>query len=169
MKPSLPYTPGSATSKLAAEFVADGADDFAKRIWMFFVSRGPQGATGDEVEDAFGTQTSSPTARTHELKYSGLIVPHPKGERRLTRNACLAEVFVVNPGLDFDTHFRRPQRRRSQERADARRAGTRHEAVRHGSASCSSRRRMVCLRQRHTTMVESFHADHSVRYACTTN
>jgi hypothetical protein len=114
MSESLPYTPGSSTSKAAANSAARGANRTAYRIYLQIVDSGQEGMTRDELVECFqalGVEYSSVTARCTALTFSGLVTEGP--DTRLTRSGNPAVVLRAVPGKDFTTSFRSPPRKKA--------------------------------------------------------
>lgn len=69
-----------------------------------FVAAQPDGATCDECLAALHLTHQSASARYHELKALGLIVPNGK-KRRTRSGAAVASVHVVAPNADFNDYL----------------------------------------------------------------
>jgi hypothetical protein len=103
----LPYVPGSATSRAAAQAAVPQSKIDARLIFDFIKSRSITGVIADEVITYFDGQIehSTVTARIKGLKDSRLLVAHPNDLVRKTRKNRDARVFVVPAGADF-TNYR---------------------------------------------------------------
>lgn len=94
--PTLNFHHGNQESNEAFESVTPAARAAQlARVVAYIGSRGPLGATSDEVEAALGLLHQGCSARFTDAKRKGLIAEN--GLRRPTRSGRWAKVFVVPP------------------------------------------------------------------------
>lgn len=89
----VPFTPGSETSRAAAEFILPHIDTFRKKVLWLLVRSGEHGMTDQEVEGVIGCVRSTNQARRLELQRDGLVAD--SGRTRLTPSGCKATVWVA--------------------------------------------------------------------------
>lgn len=90
-----PPSNGVFTSDLAAAQIASVSGHLRQVIYDYIASRGPLGATSQEVEIALGIVAQTVTPRVLELRRLGLL--WPSGECRRTRSGRKAQVWVACP------------------------------------------------------------------------
>lgn len=90
-----PPSNGVITSDLAAAQIEPVSGHLRQIIYDFINSRGPLGATSQEVEIALGIVAQTVTPRVLELRKMGLICH--SGEFRPTRSGRKAQVWVACP------------------------------------------------------------------------
>jgi len=88
-----PYVEGSDTSKEAAESMKPKGPHLRRMVFQYLLSRGPSGATDDEVETALGLRHQTASARRRELVLAEKV--EDSGERRRTSSGRSAAVWVV--------------------------------------------------------------------------
>lgn len=84
---------GNAESVAAHASILPAKETLRRKVIAFVRSRGPQGATSDEIELALGLPHQTVSARITEAKAGGDLAP--SGLRRLTRSGRSAAVLVV--------------------------------------------------------------------------
>lgn len=104
---SLPYVPGSETSKDAADFARGRAVSCRRQILNFIQEKGPFGATIEEAVFGLKMKTQTVSARMGELFTEGYILKN--GNKRLTVSKCEAEVYIFNHG-ERVKQYKRPTR-----------------------------------------------------------
>lgn len=104
MSESLPYVPGSDTSKTAAEMAAPDAARARKMVFDFIVKQGD--ATDDEVKAGIADHQGH-SARRRELELTGWV--RKAGKRRQTRAGKPAEVYEPVPEDERDAHAAKAQ------------------------------------------------------------
>ena len=87
------FVQGSDTSEEAASRVAKGAPTKRAQVLEYLQSRGLDGSTDYEVEQALKMPHQSASARRRELVLSGAV--KDSGRRRETRGGFTATVWVV--------------------------------------------------------------------------
>jgi hypothetical protein len=95
---TLPYTPGSVTSKAAAKSMVAPAKNLRQRVWRFIASQGDYGATSDEINVHLGIPNSC-TTRVTELVRLGRIVRTK--DTRPTRSGRAAHIHKAVPKDDW--------------------------------------------------------------------
>lgn len=90
-----PHVRGSATSKAAADSVAECAGNLRDRVRTCIADTGAAGMTCDEIETALELRHQTASARIVELVASGAILK--TNRTRLTRSGRAAAVYVVAP------------------------------------------------------------------------
>lgn len=109
---SLPYTPGSATSKTAAQSMVKHAPNQRQRVWQY-VDEQEEGATCDEIEVALGMHHASVATRVMELRDMGRL--KKTLDTRLTRKNRPAAVHVaVDPHWWPTTGWGKVPRKKSE-------------------------------------------------------
>ncbi len=91
----LPFQAHSTTSRQAAKKARRRSKLDRVRVLEYVRSRGPLGATSDEVQRRLHLAHQTGSARVAELLKQGFIVE--SGRRRLTVRGCLADVLVEAP------------------------------------------------------------------------
>lgn len=96
-RPPLPPTGWASTSKAAAHAIRDAAPAVRARVLAFIASRGPTGATIDEMCTALRLGTGTVCPRVDELARPkvGAAAIRDSGRRRATRSGRSAKVWVV--------------------------------------------------------------------------
>ena len=90
---SLPYVPGSATSKAAAESMQPKAGTLRWKVWKWIHWCATNGATDDECQKMLHMDPSTQRPRRIELEKVGLVI---KTDRtRPTRSGRHAAVYVA--------------------------------------------------------------------------
>lgn len=84
---------GNPESEQANKFVQESKESTRLKIVDYFVARGQEGATADEVVEAFETNHNHVAPRITELKADGRLLP--TNERRPTRAGSSAAVLVA--------------------------------------------------------------------------
>ena len=92
----VPYS-NDTTSKEAAKRMLPYVGGLRKQVAVYIASRGQQGATDQECQDALHMGPQTQTARRNELAEMGIIVSI--GSRK-TRAKNDADVWIINPELD---------------------------------------------------------------------
>lgn len=87
------YHGGNAQSVAAHDSVRQAKDVLRAKVVSYVASRGPSGATCDEVEVALQLSHQTCSARFTEAKARGTLVP--SGTQRKTRSGRNAAVLVV--------------------------------------------------------------------------
>lgn len=88
-----PYVRGSETSREAAEAIAPDTPTLRRAVLEYLRSRGPTGATDDEMQTALGMHAHTQCPRRIELVSAGLVVK--SGEKRPTRSGRAATVWTA--------------------------------------------------------------------------
>jgi len=88
-----PHTPGSDTSKEAAEAIADVTGALRRRVYEHIISRGSEGTTDDAAEETLEMKHTTYTARRGELVKQGLVAN--SGKKGLTRSGRRAVLWVA--------------------------------------------------------------------------
>jgi hypothetical protein len=88
-----PFMSGSDTSEAAADYIKEFAGTQRHFVLKFFLQRGSEGATVDEVELACGLKHQSAFPRMRELEGMGQIVRLV--ETRRTRSGLESHLFVI--------------------------------------------------------------------------
>jgi hypothetical protein len=88
-----PPSNGVITSDMAAAQIVPASGQIRGYIYDYITSRGPLGATSQEVETALGIVAQTVTPRVLELRKMGLV--YPSGEFRPTRSGRKAQVWVT--------------------------------------------------------------------------
>lgn len=88
-----PATPGSDTSKAAADAIRPVAATIRERVERFFIERGPHGATDEECQLALGLRADTERPRRRELVTAGLV--RDSGKERPTTTGRAATVWTV--------------------------------------------------------------------------
>jgi hypothetical protein len=92
---TLPYAPGSASSKATAEAAAKRAPSHRRRIYLHLLSLLPDGATAPEIEAALKLHRSTVSSRMGELERVNYV--RRIGKYRPTPSGNPAEVYVAIP------------------------------------------------------------------------
>lgn len=92
-KESVPFVRGSETSEEAADSVRPLVGQMKIQVYEFIASRGPDGATCDETEEALEMRHQTCSARFRDLRLENRIVQ--AGKKRLTRSGRKAEVYIA--------------------------------------------------------------------------
>lgn len=95
---SLPYVPGSETSKAAAQGARSKAPADRVRVYNYIHERGEYGATSDEVQVALGLTHQSGSARVSELASKHHVIRRTD-RTRPTRTGHKAFVYVAAEDL----------------------------------------------------------------------
>lgn len=91
-EPTAPYSNGT-TSRAAAEKIAPSAAALREQVLAFIRSRGTQGATDEEVQDALGMLGNTQRPRRGELVDSGHV--RDSHQTRGTKSGRAAKVWVA--------------------------------------------------------------------------
>lgn len=81
----------SATSRAAAEFIAEDAPTLRKRVLQCIAFAGHFGRTDEEIQEHLLMDGSTERPRRRELQIAGLVID--SGETRKTRSGRLATVW----------------------------------------------------------------------------
>lgn len=92
-EPMPPFQSHSPTSEAASIAVEDKAGDYRRRVYEFYLKRGAEGATDDEVQVALDMDPSTQRPRRIELVENGKLMGSEK--RRRTRAGRFAVVWVA--------------------------------------------------------------------------
>ena len=92
---SLPYVPGSATSKAAADSLMSSAASMRMKVYRYIESQGEGGATDNEIENALDMRHQTASARRRDLVLAGSI--KDSGMTRRTDSNRKASVWVIVP------------------------------------------------------------------------
>jgi len=90
---SYPYVPHSDTSRKAAREMKGKGPVLRVKVYRYLQSRGPAGATDDEIEAALEMRHQTVSARRRELVQRGLA--QDSGQRRKTSSGRTATVWTV--------------------------------------------------------------------------
>ena len=90
---SAPYAAGSETSKAAASEISPYLGRLQACVFDFIASRGPLGATDQEVQEALRIDSSTQRPRRCELAKKGLI--RQAGIERETKSGRRAQVWIA--------------------------------------------------------------------------
>jgi hypothetical protein len=88
-----PYVFGSDTSEHAAHTIAPHAAQLREAVYRFFLERGEEGATDQEVSSCLAMLQDTARARRVELRDSGHV--QDSGKRRTTASGCTAKVWTA--------------------------------------------------------------------------
>jgi hypothetical protein len=97
----LPYQPGSATSRAAAESARFSAAEQRARVADFYRTQAPGGATREEAAIRLGLPIQSICPRVRELIGDGTGVLVESDETRLTRAGKPAAVLYWRDAIDI--------------------------------------------------------------------
>jgi hypothetical protein len=89
----LPHVRGSATSKAAADRMAESAGNLRNKVLTCIADTGAAGMTTDEIEVALDMRHQTISPRVYELAGSGQIVKTDRTRR--TRSGRAAAVYVA--------------------------------------------------------------------------
>ena len=95
-----PFTPGSTTSREAAESVAEVAGRLRRRVYAHIVECGEAGTTDDAAEVVLDMKHTTYTARRGELVKQGLV--RDSGNTTKTRSGRNAVLWVMVPGDEIE-------------------------------------------------------------------
>ena len=96
------YVRGSATSKAAADSIAEPAVSLRSQVLAAIVAAGAAGMTCDEIEVALELRHQTASARVRELAKAGAIRPvldprhrEPRCLTRATRSGRRAQIWIA--------------------------------------------------------------------------
>jgi hypothetical protein len=87
------YVANSQTSKQAADTIAPHTGQLREAVYRFFLKRGEEGATDQEVSACLAMLQDTARARRVELRNSGHV--QDSGKRRATASRCTAKVWTA--------------------------------------------------------------------------
>ena len=90
-----PFVRHSATSREAAEFIAEDAPTLRKRVFECIKTSGAQGMTDEELQYFCNMDGSTERPRRRELEIAGLVID--SGLTRKTRSGRAATVWRIKP------------------------------------------------------------------------
>lgn len=90
---TIPFVRGSDTSEAAAASKEDTSRTDEECVLAYIRSRGPRGATDDEIELMLGMRHQNASARRRSLVLLGFV--RDSGMRRMTRSSRLAAVWIA--------------------------------------------------------------------------
>ena len=88
-----PHVAGSKTSKAAASEISPYLGRLQACVFDYIASRGPLGATDQEVQEALSIDSSTQRPRRYELANKGLI--RQAGIKRKTKSGRKAQVWIA--------------------------------------------------------------------------